>query len=183
MRLRVCVCAHANAGYSLEATAGTSNHGLAPRERAISLGQWAFKGYGPTPISAARRAHAASARGAPPPERERAVARSRVRTGERRVPVGGHGWHVGARPCSEGEGRLGGAVGFHRVWTDINQRGAARALRKRAWCASSRERACVGAFACAHTRTPAARWRPRLARRSTAVHRGRGSTRWRSGLP
>ena len=46
--------------------------------------------------------------------------------------------------------------------------------RKRAWCASSRERACVGALACAHTRTPAARWRPRLARQSTAVHRGRG---------
>ena len=55
---------------------------------------------------------------------------------------GGRGWHVGARPCTEGDGRsAGGAVGFHRAWADSNQRGAARARRKRTCCASSRERA------------------------------------------
>ena len=209
----------------------------------------------PTPTSAARRAHAASARAAPPPERERArwrfflrtcaskllvggrgwhvgarpctegegrlagavgfhrawadsnqrgAARARrkraccassreresarsgaffLRTCASKLLVGGRGWHVGARPCTEGEGRLAGAVGFHRAWTDSNQRGAARARRKRACCASSRERERAVALFLAHMRKSAARWRPRLARRSTAVHRGRGPSRWRSGLP
>ena len=67
-----------------------------------------------------------------PPERERAVARSRVRTRERRLLVGRHDWHVGARPCTKGEGCLAGAVGLQRIWTDSNQHGAARARRKRA---------------------------------------------------
>ena len=71
-RWRVCVCAHANACCWLEAAAGTSQHGRAPRERAVSLAQWDSIGQGTTPTSAARRAHAASARGAPPPERESA---------------------------------------------------------------------------------------------------------------
>ena len=182
VRWRVHVCAHSNAGCSLEAAADPSEHGRAPRERAVSLAQWGFVGYEPTPTSAARRAHAASARAAPPPERERAVARSRVRTLERRLLVRGRGWHVGARPCTEGKGRLAGVVGFHRAGDDSNQRGAARTRRKRAWHASSLERACGGAFMYALTRTPAARWRPQLARRSTAVHQGRGPSRLRSGL-
>ena len=67
----------------------------------------------------------------------RPVARSRVRTGERRPLVGGRGWHVRARPCNEGEGRLACAVGFCRERTDSNQSGAARARRKRACFASS----------------------------------------------
>ena len=52
--------------YLLEAAAGTSERGRAPRERAVSLAQWAFIGHGPTPTSATRRAHTASARAAPP---------------------------------------------------------------------------------------------------------------------
>ena len=39
-----------------------------------------------------------------------------------------------------------------------------------------------GAFACAHTQTLAACWRPRLLRQSTAADRGRGPSRWRSRL-
>ena len=51
-RWRFRVCAHANAGCSLfEAAAGTSEHGLAPKERAVSLAQWAFIGQGPTPTT------------------------------------------------------------------------------------------------------------------------------------
>ena len=61
---------HAQESCFLEAAAGTSVHGLAPRERALSLAQWASIEHEPTPTSAARHAHAASARGAPPPERD-----------------------------------------------------------------------------------------------------------------
>ena len=87
----------------------------------------------------APRAHAASARAAPSPEREHAVERSRVCTLERRLLVGDRGWHVGARPCTEREGRLAGAVGLSRARTGCNQHAASRARRKRACYASSRE--------------------------------------------
>ena len=55
-----------------------SEHGRAPSEGGVSLAQFAFVRYGPTPTSAARRAHFASARAAYPPEGERAVARMYV---------------------------------------------------------------------------------------------------------
>ena len=162
--------------YLLEAAAGTSERGRAPMERAASLAQWAFIENASTLTSAARRAHAATARAAPPPEKESA------RGGDfflckcaRKLLVGSRGCHIGARPCTEEEGRLAGTVGFHRACIDSNQRGAARARRKCACYASSQERARGGAFACVRTRTPAAcRWRPRMTRRSTAVLRGRG---------
>ena len=54
---------------------------------------------------------------------------------------GGRGSHVGARPCAEGDGRPAGAVGFRSARSESRQRGAARTLRKRACCASSKERA------------------------------------------
>ena len=110
------------------------------------------------------------------------MARSRVRTRERRLLVGGRGWHVQARPCTEGKGRLADGVGVHRTWAHFNYRGAARTRRKRACCASSREKARGGAFACAHTRTPAGRRRPRLERRNAAVYREIGTFEWHSSL-
>ena len=111
------------------------------------------------------------------------MARSRVRTHERRLLVGGRGCHVGARPCTEGEGLLDGTVAFHWNQVDSNQHGVARTCLKRTFCASSRERARVGAFACAHTRTPASRTRPQLARPGTPVHRGKGPPRCRIRRP
>ena len=108
-----------------------SEHGRAPTERAVSLAQCASIGYGPAPLSTVGRAHVASARAAPPPEGERAVARLRVHTREFCLLVGNRDWKVGARPCTEGEGRPAGAVGFHETWADSNQGGAARARRKR----------------------------------------------------
>ena len=176
-------CAHAQESYLLEAVAGTSERGRAPRERAVNLAHWAFLEHEPTPTSAARRAHAASARTTSPSETERARWRYFLRTCARKLLVGSRGWHIGARPCTEEEGRLAGTVGFHRAWIDSNQRGAARARHKCACYAFSQERARGGAFACVRTRMPAARcWRPRLARQSTAVLRGRGPSHWRSGL-
>ena len=69
-------------------------------------------------------------------------------------------------------------IGYGPTQTSVVQR--ARVVSARA--APTRERARGGAFACAHTRTSAACWRPQLARRSTAVHRGIGPSRWRGGL-
>ena len=84
-------------------------------EEAASLAQWASMGHGPTPVSTAQHARAASAHAAPPPERELAVDRSRLRTRERRLLVGGRGLHVKARPCTEGKDRLDGAADFRRA--------------------------------------------------------------------
>ena len=82
--------------------------------------QWPYKVYGPTVTSAAQRARAASAHTAPHPERERPEARSHVHSCEHRLLVGGRGRHVGSRPCTEGERRLDGAVGFHVARADSN---------------------------------------------------------------
>ena len=101
---------------ALEATtADTSEHGRAPRKRAVSLAQWASVRQEPTPTNAAQRAHAASARAAPPPEREHAVTHSCVRTRERWLLAGGRDWHVGVRTGTVGDGRLAGAVGFRKT--------------------------------------------------------------------
>ena len=142
VRWRDRVCAHANSDFTLEAAAGIlPEHGHSPKKRAVPLAQCASIGHEPTLTSTEGRAHVARAHAAPPPEGERAVARSHVRTRELRLLFGGRGWHVGARPCTEGEeGPLAGAVSFHRSRTGSKQRGAARARRKRVSCASSRER-------------------------------------------
>ena len=87
-------------------------------------------------------------------ERARAVAFFHLLTCASKLLVGGRGWITRARPCTEGEGRLAGAVGFHRAWAEPNQRGAARTRFKHACCASSRERERERAqwryFPCAH---------------------------------
>ena len=65
---------------------------------------------------------------------------------------GARGLHAGARPCTEGGGRPAGTVGFLRVRADSNQRGGARAGRKRVCYASSRERASARAWRSADLR-------------------------------
>ena len=128
--------ANANAGCSLGSTAETSKRGRAPRERAVSLLQWTFVGHRPYPTSAARHARAASAGAAPPPDN------FPVRTREQPLLVGGRCWQVRVQPCTEKEGRLARAVGFYRARADSNRHGAACTRRKRACCATSRDRAC-----------------------------------------
>ena len=132
----------------LEATASTFEHGLASRKRGFSLVQYPFAGHGSTTTSAARRARDASARAAPPPHRQptqccasspqtaNAVARLRAPR-ESRLLVGGRSWHVGAWSYTDEEGLLAGAVPFRRALADYNQRGTARARRKRTCCAYS----------------------------------------------
>ena len=62
---------HTNSGCSLEATAGTSKRGLAPREGERFLAvQYPSIGHEPTSTSAARRARVASARAEAPPHRQ-----------------------------------------------------------------------------------------------------------------
>jgi hypothetical protein len=103
-----------------------------------------------------------------------------------RFSFGGRSWHVGARPCTERDGRPAGAVGFHMVWVNSNQRSGARTRRKRACCSSSQERESARGWRIFDLRTYASKllvWRPRLARGSTPVHRGNPPSCWRSGLP
>ena len=134
-------------------------------------------------------AHVASARATLFPERERARAVGAVLTCARMqvsCSFGARGSHVGARPCTEGDGHPAGAVGFHRVWADANQHSGTRARRKRACCASSRERESAHGWRRSDLRTHASQllvWSSRLARRSTAAHRARRPSRWRSRLP
>ena len=64
-------CSHAQNSCLLEAAAGTLERGRAPRERDVSLAQWASIGHTPAPTNAARQARTESARTAPPRERER----------------------------------------------------------------------------------------------------------------
>ena len=68
-----------NAGCVLEASAGTSHHGLAPKERGLSPVQWHCKVHGPITTNAARRARAAILNAAPPPKRQRAQWRAHAR--------------------------------------------------------------------------------------------------------
>ena len=56
-------------------------------------------------------------------------------------------------------------------------------LYKIAYHPPSRDRARAVALFFAHMRKKATCWKPRLAHRSAAVHRGRGPSRWHSGLP
>ena len=70
------------------------------------------------------------------PQAATAVTRLRALR-EFRLPIGGHGWHVRARSCIEGEGLFAGSVPFCMTWSDYNQGGMARVRRKRACCASS----------------------------------------------
>ena len=121
----------------VEHAACTPKHGRAPRGAAVPPAQSASLGYGPTLTSAAGRALVASACATPPPERERARARGAVRTCARSqvcCSCGARGLHAEARPCTEGGGRPAGTVGFLRVRADSNQRGGARARRKRVCC-------------------------------------------------
>ena len=69
---------YAKARCALEAVAGTSHHGLAPKERGLSSVQWPCIGYEQTTTSAARRARVASTRAAPTPERQQAQWRARA---------------------------------------------------------------------------------------------------------
>jgi hypothetical protein len=130
-----------------------------------------------------KRACCASSR-----ERERARTVGAVLTCARTqvsCSFGARSSHVEAQPCTEGDGRAAGAVGFHGVWTDANQRGPARARRKRACCASSQERASARSWRSSDVRTHASQllvWSTQLARQSTAVHRGRRPSHWHSGL-
>ena len=66
-RWRAC---HANAGCTLEATARTSHHGLARKERGLPPVQYHYVVRSTITISAAQHAREASSRVSPPPEKQ-----------------------------------------------------------------------------------------------------------------
>ena len=148
------VCAHANSVCSLQAAAGMSEHGRASRERAVPLAQWPIIEHGRTPTSAERHTHVISARGAPPPERVRAVARSRVRTRELRLFVG-----AAADMSKHGRAQREMALPLAQwafIWHGPTPTSAARRAHVASTCAAlpperERERARSGTFFyCAH---------------------------------
>ena len=62
---------------------------------------------------------------------------------------------------------------FHRAWTELNQRGMARARGNLACFASSRETGSAVVRSCDFQPKPAVDWRPHLARRTTVLNRRR----------
>ena len=136
-RARAC---HVDAGSFFEATAGTSYHGRAPKERGFRLLQWAFAVRGPTTTNAARRA-----------QQQARMLSLHLRDTER-IGALAHATQKSAgpwrlqlirapRPRAEGEWLPTGAVAFHRAQTDHIQNGTARARSNLARCASTREAA------------------------------------------
>ena len=87
------------------------------------------------------RAQIESAHAAPPPKRERAQWRASALHAQATSRSEGQGWHVGARPCTEGGRLLARAVPFHGACSESDQRGEARVRNKPACWASSPETA------------------------------------------
>ena len=158
-RWRHRVFAHANTGYSSEAAADTSEHGRAPRERAVLVAQWASMGHGRTPASTARRARATSARAALSSVREHMVACSRVRTRERRLPL--RRSRLARQSTTVHRGR-GPSRWRSKLRTNASRLQPARhgALTPQAHVLRllPRESERSGAIPCAHMRKQAARW-------------------------
>ena len=176
------VCAHAQAGWSLQAAAGMSEHGLAPKEKSFSLMQCPFKEHEPTTTSAERRARSACARGAPPPEREIEQWRNRVRAHAQA------GWSFEAAAGTSEHGLEPNGRGSSLVQCSLIERGMTTTSAARgAWAASARaapppkkeieqwrDRVCAHAQAGWSLEAAA----PQLARRSTALHRRIEAVRW-----
>ena len=119
----------------------------------------------------AARAHVASARATPPPQREPAQWRTSALHAQATPRNAGQDLHVGAQPCNEEGWLLARAVPFDSAWSDCHQRGGARARNKRACCASSPERASVVARKRTTRASHLTKRGPGLARGSTALHR------------
>ena len=138
---------HANAGCVMEATARTSHHGLAPKERGLPPVQCPFiAAYADRSQRGTARACGKLACFATSRETASAVALVRVPR-DSRLRVGGHSSHVAPRSCTEGERPSAGAVPFRSAYADRSQRGTARARGKLACFATSRETASAVALA------------------------------------
>ena len=141
---RLFAC-HVNAGYALEITARTSHHGLAPEDRGLPPVQCPFMMRRPITTSATRRERAAASRVSPHPKRTSAQWRLFAChvNASRALEVTALWSHHGLAP--EKEKHSAGAILFSNAWTDLNQRGTARACGKLARSAISKV---VVLFAC-----------------------------------
>ena len=143
-------------------------------ERGLSLVQWPSKGHGSTTTSATRRARAASARDAPPPERCKrsgAIACAHTRKWAVLEAAAGTSEH-GVAPKERGHSLVQWPfIGCKPITTSAARRTRAASAHSAPPPERERERARSGAIACAHTRKPAACWRSWLARQSTVLYR------------
>jgi len=166
-----------NAGCALEVTARAPHHGLEPRERGLPPVQCPFIARRPITISAARRARAATSRVSPPPETHPAQWCSHVGHAKAGCALEGTARTSHHGPASKER------EAFRRcstlLWCVGRSQPARHGARARQVCVfchlpkdSQRSGACARA-----TRMPAARWRPKLARRTTALRRKREAFR------
>ena len=155
----------------------TSHHGLAPKERGLPPVQCPFIARRPITISAARRARAATSRVSPPPETHPAQWCSHVGHAKAGCALEGTARTSHDGPASKER------EAFRRcstlLWCVGRSQPARHGARARQVCVfchlpkdSQRSGACARA-----TRMPAARWRPKLARRTTALRRKREAFR------
>ena len=147
-RAVACSCARrAKSGCVLEASANTP-HGLAPKERGLSPVHCLSSGADrPEPARYGARASQARVVRLLPRESERSGALA-CAPRKSRLCVGGRSWQVAPSSCTEGDRPVAGAVPFHRIHADYNQRGTARVSRKLLCCASSPEIASAVARSC-----------------------------------
>ena len=140
--------------HEARARAGTWEHGLVPKRGGFSLVQCLSEAYGASAASAARRVRASKAHMLRLLPRESERSGAQAPHAQATSTSEGQGWHVGARPCTEGGRLLARAVPFRNACSESDQRGAARARIKRACCASSQQRVSAVARYTRYTRKP-----------------------------
>ena len=165
-----------------ETKAGACHLGLAQNKTGFSLLQCPSIGHEPTTTSAARRARAANALATPPPERERAQWRNRVCAHTQAgclLETAAGTWEHDLVPKREASRWCSGLP------KDMGRlqpaRRGARAPQALVMRLLPRDASAV-AQSRVRTRASGLCWRPRLVRRSTALHQRREATRWCSGL-
>ena len=160
-----------------------SHHGLAPKERHLPPVKCHSIARGPITASTTRRARAASSRVLPPPGKQ--PAQWRLRVGHARAgcafEVIARTSHHGLAPKERGLPSVQGPSMSRRTIAASAPR-RARARQARMFCDLPRDSQRSGGRSRA-TRTPAARWRVQLARRTTVLHRRREASRRCSALP
>ena len=161
--------------------AGTWDHGLPSKRDGLSLVQCPSMGRGATAAGAAQRAHAASARIAPPPQGEAAQWRTSVLHAQARSrsgPAAGT-WERGHPPKKSGLPLVQcPSVGYGATTAGAAQ----RARGKRPYCASSPKRgnAVAQRYATCTSRLTMGKLQP--ARGTTALHRRTAASRSCSAL-
>ena len=132
-------CVTRGAGLVLEAAAGTSHHGRAPKERGLSPAQRLSKAWADHNQRGTARAQQARVLRLLSRDSERR--RAALRDTRRWLGVGGRSWHVAPRPRAEGERPLAGTCPSRHEPTTTSAARRARVASSRAAPPPQRQRA------------------------------------------